>query len=57
MKKLNLKDIKNGLSRNEMRSIKGGCGDSSGCNASSSCSTGCLDWVGGRYVCNHCCLA
>ncbi|SDE90721.1 hypothetical protein SAMN05421825_0552 [Epilithonimonas hungarica] len=26
MKKLNLKDIKNGMSRNEMRKVKGGCG-------------------------------
>ncbi len=26
MKKLNLKDIKNGMSRNEKRNIKGGCG-------------------------------
>lgn len=26
MKKLNIKDIKNGMSRNEMREIKGGSG-------------------------------
>lgn len=27
MKKLNLKDIKNGMSRSEMRAVKGGCGN------------------------------
>lgn len=27
MKKLNLKDIKNAMSRNEMREVKGGSGD------------------------------
>ena len=26
MKKLNLKDIKNGMSRSERREVKGGCG-------------------------------
>ena len=26
MKKLNIKDIKNGMTRNDMRNIKGGCG-------------------------------
>lgn len=38
MKKLNLKDIKNGMSRNEMRSIKGaaGCG---GCNLGNVCTS------------------
>lgn len=46
MKKLNLKDIKNGMSRNEMRNVKGaGCG---GSNATWKCC-----WAG-TNSCSQC---
>lgn len=44
MKKINLQDVKNGLSRNEMRKVKGGCGGSTPecgetCTTDSFCAT------------------
>lgn len=52
MKKLNFKDIKNGMSRNEMRTIKGaGCGCLDRCNpggCGGNCGV-CRAYAGGNY--------
>lgn len=43
MKKISLKDVKNGLKRDEMRSIQGGGCGSGTCKKTSGCSSGCSD--------------
>ena len=57
MKKLNLKDITNAMSRSEMRAVKGaGCGNGN-CRWTPSrvCASNCEEIVGGGAVCKYCC--
>ncbi len=57
MKKISLKDLKNGLKRDEMRRIQGG-GCARGCQSDSSCREGCktTDQYG-CSECSGCCIA
>jgi hypothetical protein len=52
--KLDLKDIKNVLSRAEMKKIMAG---SDGCQATACGSSLCTQYVSGGYYCNSCCVA
>tara|TARA_R110002049_G_scaffold130835_2_gene289375 strand:- start:10986 stop:11222 length:237 start_codon:yes stop_codon:yes gene_type:complete len=57
MKKISLNLMKAHLTRDEMRVISGGSG-SGGCNADSSCSSGCSSIVSdGKFKCDTCCIA
>ena len=59
MKKISLKDLKNGLRRDEMRSIQGGgCGGQS-CGSDSGCQGGCrtTQTGGSSSWCSSCCVA
>ncbi|PWA05413.1 hypothetical protein [Flavobacterium psychrotolerans] len=58
MKKISLKDVKNGLKRDEMRMISGGCDYSSGtkwCTMDSECGhcEVCSPTIGGAKSCHH----
>lgn len=54
MKKISLSTLKKGLSRDEMRSVKGaGCGCRN--TPTSVCSSGCEELVSGGAVCRYCC--
>ena len=53
MKTISLKNVKDGLSRDEMRAVKGGCGYTSECRNSDSCTQGCTF----NGVCSNCCIA
>lgn len=62
MKKLNLKFLKQSLSRSEMRVISGGLKkqelvDIERCNADNECESGCSSWTGGVQYCDYCCVA
>lgn len=58
MTKISLKTIQNGMSRKEMKSIMAGSGSGSGCNADTSCTSGCSEYrTASTKVCNYCCLA
>lgn len=61
MKKISLKAVKNGLSRDEMRSVKGGC--IGGINTENciggvkQCSTSCAERTLSGWICSSCCVA
>ncbi|WP_185963881.1 hypothetical protein [Flavobacterium restrictum] len=49
MKKISLKDVKNGLKRDEMRMISGGCGTKCGaCSSAYDCDSSCNICSGGK---------
>lgn len=55
MKKISLKDVKKGLSRDEMRVVSGGCGYGSYGSCYVNCygsGWGCI-YYGGGYICSH----
>ncbi len=52
MKKINLKDVKNSLKRDEMRAISGGCGRSSTPECGEECSSD--SFCSGNSSCSHC---
>jgi natural product precursor len=56
MKRISLKNVKETLSRKEMRTIWGGYGV--GCNTRSECPLGCAVYTGGGHgYCSDCCIA
>ena len=58
MKTISLKKVKDGLSRDEMRAVKGGCfGYGGGCKVDNfSCASGCIQYKGGEWICSTCCV-
>jgi hypothetical protein len=60
MKKISLKDVQNGLKRDEMRVIMGGCGTGGSCQgADSRCAGrgGCtVRAADGNLYCSTCCI-
>ena len=60
MKTISLKNVKDGLSRDEMRAVKGGCfGHAGGClGGRFQCPDSCIELRAGvGWVCSSCCVA